>query len=110
MFRVSTSEFTYELPSDVSEYKIIRVSYQQRDVLLTKQYVVGGTSDSGIVADGDTVVVSLTQEETAMFRPGFAYTQVKVLTLDDKTLPSNEFRIIVQSIEDETIMSGGGGK
>lgn len=106
MFRVSTSEFVYELPEDL-EYTKVRVSFKQRTNVFAKELVVGGSVDSGIVAEGNTVVVSLTEEETATFRPGLAYTQIKVLAADERVLISDEFRIIVQATEDDTIMSGG---
>ena len=109
MFRVSTSEFVYELPEDI-EYDTVRVSFSQNTNVFTKQLVVGGSADSGIVADGNTVVVSLTQQETSLFQPGFAYTQVRVLTADERVLISEEFRIVVSATEDTEIMSGGGGK
>lgn len=105
MFRVSTSTFTYELPEDI-EYAEVWVSFKQRDLILTKKLGVS-SADSGIIMDGNTVLVSLTEEETSYFAPGFAWTQVKVRTADDQVLPSDEFRIIVKAIEDNTPMSGG---
>lgn len=106
MFRVSTSEFTYELPEDI-EYSEVWVSFKQRDLILTKKLVVGSSADSGIIMDGNTVLVSLDEEETSDFAPGFAWTQVKVKTVGDQVLPSDEFRIIVKAVEDNTPMSGG---
>ena len=105
MFRFSTAEFTYDLPEDASTYPIIRVDFgQKNECLLSKQLCPDGRTDTGIGADGKTVIVFLTQEETGLFSAGFAKTQIKAYTEDAEAPYSDEYRFIVKGVINEGIL------
>lgn len=104
-YRATTEPFTYTLPEDADSYNVIRIAFAQNEELLVKEYAYG-SADPGMELDGKDVIVTLTQEETKMFKPGFAYTQVRALTSEDEAPASKEFRIIVRRILDDEIMGG----
>ena len=103
MYRATTAEHTFTMPEDTSVYDIIQITYKQRAKKLVKT-LIEGREASGIMAVGDTVLVTLTQEETRRFSVGKATVQVRVLRSDGKAYASEEFIIDVKGVNNEDIL------
>lgn len=103
MYRVTTPTNSFTLPFSTDECSVIQVTYKQNDKVLTKQYE-NGVCPSGMALDDDTILLSLTQEETKSFSKGKVTAQVRVLTTGGKAYASQKFTIGVNDVQNEDIL------
>lgn len=103
MYRVTTPEHTFTLPELISSYKVVQIAYRQGSLKFTKTYEDGEAS-SGMSISGNTVIVSLTQEETKRFKKGEASVQVRALTSNDKAVASKQFPFTIEDVNNEDIL------
>lgn len=88
MIRGATPTHIFKLPFEVEYIKCARIVYSQNDeVILEKE-----TSDC--MMQGNRISVCLTQEETLLFNCSYlTQVQLRILTIDDISLPSRIFWI-----------------
>ena len=103
MYRVTTPEHTFTLPESATSYKVIQVAYRQGSMKMLKTSANGSMSE-GMSISGDTVIITLTQEETKKFKKGTASVQVRALTLADKAVASRKFDFEVEDVNNEDIL------
>lgn len=103
MYRVTTPEHTFTLPEAVSSYKVVQVAYRQGSTKFVKAYADGETSP-GMYVNGNTVAITLTQEETKKFKKGEASVQVRALTQTDTAVASKQFTFTVEDVNNEDIL------
>ena len=103
MYRVTTPEHTFTLPEPISSYKVVQIAYRQSAFKFAKTYADGEAS-SGMSISGNTVIVSLTQEETKKFKKGEASVQVRALTSNDKAVASKQFTFTIEDVNNEDIL------
>lgn len=107
MYRVTTPTHIFTLPIQTSSCKEILVSYRSKDVQIDRHYE-NNTIPSGMTLNGKDVVVRLTQEETKMFKPNNpANVQVRVLTVGNDAYASQVFKVWVNNVLNEEILSDG---
>ena len=104
MYRVTTPTNTFTLPFSTSECSVIQISYKQGQNELLKQYE-DGVCPPGMTLDDDTVLITLTQQETKAFGKGTVTAQVRVLTTGGKAYASQKFTIGVNDVLNEEILS-----
>lgn len=103
MYRVTTPTHTFTLPIDTSTCSEILLTYEQGSVQLDKHYE-NNTLPDGMTLDGYNVVQVLSQAETAKFKEGIVYAQVRVLTTAGKAYASQKFKIGVKETLNEDIL------
>ena len=103
MYRVTTPEHTFTLPSDVSNYKIVQITYKQGSTKIVKVYA-NGEASSGMTVSGQTVVILLTQEETKKLKANTATVQVRALTQQDRAVASKRFEFSIDEVNNEEIL------
>lgn len=87
------------LPFEAASLKDILVTYAQNgDTVLEKTM-------ADMTADGDTWTVTLTQEETNLFKPGYADVQLRVFTADEKSIPSRVMKLWVGAVLNDEVMT-----
>ena len=104
MYRVTTPTHTFTLPIETSTCKEIQVTYRQRNRELVKHYQ-DSTLPSGMTLDGKNVIIRLTQEETKAFQAKPADVQVRVLTTGEDAYASQVFKIWIDEVLNEEILS-----
>lgn len=100
MRRGTTPLHTFTIPFDTSLLDCVKVVYAQDDkVILEKK-------NEGCVLDGNTVKVTLTQEDTFLFdcRKRIVQIQVRVLTLNNEALASEVLRVPVEKCLDNEVL------
>lgn len=102
-YRVTTPTHTFILPIDTSECSVIQVTYKQDCKSLVKKYA-DGVLPSGMMLDEDSVVISLTQEETKAFKVGSVEVQMRVLTNGGEAYASDIFTVGVTKVNNEEIL------
>ena len=103
MYRLTTPEHTFTLPENISDYKVVQIAYKQSATKFVKTYA-NGEASSGMSISGNTVIVTLTQEETKKFKRGEASVQVRALTMTDKAVASKQFLFTVEDVNNEDIL------
>lgn len=104
MYRATTPTHTFTLPISTDTLAEILVSYKQGTVRLDKHYQ-DNVLPSGMTLDGSKVIVKLTQDETNNFKADKqASVQVRVLTNSGDALASKKFGVIVNSVNNDTIL------
>ena len=84
----STPKHEFTLPFDMSLVKEFKVTYKQNGKIILEKYL------GDFEVDGNTLSVTLTQEETFLFADGInVEVQARVLTMGGDALPS-DIRII----------------
>lgn len=102
MFRGSTPTFTFKIPFDVSQIKNLYVSVKQK--VDDNVIQVDKTIDQCDLQD-DTISCKFTQEDTLKFNEyRNASVQLRVLTLDDTSLVSDVFTILVGEVLKEGVI------
>lgn len=102
MYRYTTPTLTLKLEGlDFDEVLLFRVAIEQNKIELLK---VVDVSDPGVDAETSTVVVSLTQEETAQFKESPVAIQVRVKLANGKVLATNKVKKMVSDVLDEVII------
>lgn len=100
MRRGTTPTHTYTLPFDSALISKLRITYKQRDeTVLTK-------SEEDVEIAGNSVSVTLTQEETLMFdERSMVEIQLKVLTTAGDVLATDVYTIHPLRILDEEVLA-----
>lgn len=102
MYRYTTPTLTLKLDGlDFDEVQTFRVAIEQNKIELLKVVEV---SDPGVDAETSTIVVSLTQEETAQFKESPVAIQVRVKLTNGKVLATNKVKKMVSDVLDEVII------
>lgn len=99
MIKMTTPTHSFTLPFGVSNVDDLRISYAQHGkTVLTK-----GKDDCAL--EGNTIKVTLTQEETDLFCTKFVCEiQVNVKTLEGKRLASKAFKVKIEKNFHEDVM------
>ena len=103
MYRVTTPEHVFTLPEDSSAYSVIQIAYKQRSKKLIKT-CRGDDVPTGVVINGNTITVDLTQEETKNFGTGEGFVQIRVLTTGGKAYASKMFPFEIEEVISEEIL------
>lgn len=103
MYRATTPTHTFTLPMLPTECDVIQVAYKQGGVSLVKKYQ-NNTLPSGMSFDDHDVLITLTQEETNLFKQGRAQAQIRVL-YGGKALASQKMNVSVFDVINEEILS-----
>lgn len=107
MYRVTTPTHTFIMPIDTSECSVIQITYKQGCIELIKEYS-NGILPSGMTLDEDSVIIKLTQEETRQFLKGTVDVQLRALVGSRDAYASDHFKIGVQEVNNQDILTGGG--
>lgn len=102
--RTSTPVHTFGIPYDYSstiEAFTITYSQEGKNILSFSEDDVG----TSVKIEGKTMVVSLSQEDTAKFSPGTATIEIKLWTKDKKSIISDEICTYVKQVKNERIFS-----
>lgn len=100
MRRGTTPTHTFQLPVDVSTLKEVKIIYAQSNKEVLTKY------KENCAADGTSVSVTLSQEETLKFSAcSPCQIQVRALTLDGMALASDIITIKVDPILDGGVLS-----
>ena len=108
MYKATTPNHTFTLPTDTSEFSILRIIYKQvsecgKTVKLIKEYK-NGTAAPGMSLDEDIVIIKLTQQETLLFNEGKVSVQVRGLTTGGDVVDSQIDGVSVVEALDEDIL------
>lgn len=98
MIRGTTPTHIFNLPIDTKIIEDLRVTYEQAGKALVEKKL------TDVTTDGKQIRLTLTQEETLLFRPGLhAHLQLKVLTTDKSVLANHVTEITVEEILNEEV-------
>ena len=101
MYRASTPTHKLRLPWEESEISELWLTYSQNDkIVLEKKY-----SEGAFTIDGTVWSVTLTQEETNLFKADYADSQLRILFSDGTSLPSRVFRLPVLAVLNDEVMT-----
>ena len=106
MKRSSTPTHTFTLPFDYQGFcERFMLSYGQivrgaESIVLQKTESDIG---SGVFVEGDTIRLTLTQEETLLFEGASAIVEMKVYTKDKKVLISDKVYVPVQDVLNDEV-------
>ena len=100
MKRASTPTHRFELMTDLSALKDLKITYKQGDKIVLEK------SLADVTMDGKTAAVKLTQEETNLFAPDAdVRMQVRILTLGGDSYPSNIVTVPVDDVLNDEVMA-----
>lgn len=103
MYRVTTPTHTYTLPISTDECAEIQITYKQDKTSVVKHYQ-DGTLPDGMSLEGNTVIVVLSQEETAKFAKGKVEAQVRVLTTGGEAMASQTFKLKINDVLNDEVL------
>ena len=108
MYRATTPIHTFRLPENADTYAEIQVAYKQTAakkpaVNLVKHYQ-NDILPSGMVLDGKTAVITLTQEETKLFSKGKMLVHLRVRTTDSHVWATQKWSVTVEESNNEDIL------
>lgn len=95
MIQATTPTYTFELPFDVSTLKSARVTFAQRKSFEQEFQTIVVKDTTKCSMEGTRLSVTLTQEETLLFRPGQTQVQLHILTIGGQALATRPQRIDV---------------
>lgn len=108
MIRGTTPTHTFTFNAlDPSIFKVLNIYYAQQGVELLSKNKEDCTfsskeTENGIIYQAS---VTLTQEETLMFKPKYAVkVQLRVLTADNRALATPEYEIPVQDVINDEVL------
>lgn len=108
MIRGTTPTHTFTFNAlDPSTFKVLNIYYAQQGVELLSKNKNDCTFSSKETEDGIiySASVTLTQEETLMFKPKYAVkVQLRVLTEDDRALATPEYEISVWDVINDEVL------
>ena len=88
MVRASTPTHEFEMPFGSEFYKRVLITYKQNDEIVLEK------TERDVSWSGNVMSLTLTQEETLKFNDNVSVViQIRVLTHDDKSIPSNTMTI-----------------
>jgi hypothetical protein len=100
--RTSTQKHTFGIPYDYEEnVEAFVITYSQKD----KPILEFTEDDIGlsVTVKGSTIIVSLSQEDTAKFEPGEVIGEIKLWTKDGKSNISEDIPMYVRQVRNERI-------
>jgi hypothetical protein len=99
MIRATTPTHKFTLPFNYTQYvkKILITYYQKGNIVLEK-------NENDVQIDGNIVSYKLTQEETKLFSNGFVRVQVRVLTINDDALASEEQTVPIDNVLNDEVL------
>lgn len=99
MIRATTPTHKFILPFDYNTYvKKIAIAYVQNGRTILKK------TESDVEVNGSTVSYKLTQEETKRFISGNVRVQVRVLTLNNEALASEQYTLPVTNVLNDEVL------
>lgn len=108
MIRGTTPAHTFTFNNlDPSTFKVLNIYYAQQGVELLSKNKEDCVFSSKETEDGTLyqASVTLTQEETLMFKPKYdVKVQLRVLTEDDRALATPEYEIPVQDVINDEVL------
>ena len=97
MIRTTTPTHVFQLNEPLS-FEAIQLTYKQEgDIILVK-------TEDDCTIDGNTISVTLTQEETKKFSAGIAYAQIKAIDNSGNVIATNPVAIHVQEVLNEVLL------
>ena len=98
MTRVTTPTHFFRSPIPVEDLKDVLLTYQQNgDIVLEKHL-------EDMTAEGCLFHVKLTQEETKRFEKGMVSIQIRLLTVADDAIASEEAMFSVKDVINDVVM------
>lgn len=108
MIRGTTPTHTFTFNTlDPSTFKVLNIYYAQQGVELLQKNKDDCTFSSKETEDGTLYLasVTLTQEETKMFKPKYKVKiQLRVLTADDRALATPEYEVSVWDVINDEVL------
>lgn len=108
MIRGTTPTHTFTFNTlDPSTFKVLNIYYAQQGVELLQKNKDDCTFNSKETEDGTLYLasVTLTQEETKMFKPKYKVKiQLRVLTADDRALATPEYEVSVWDVINDEVL------
>ena len=108
MYRATTPTHTFSFKGlDPQTFKVLNIYYAQQGTELLKKnkndcVFSSKEIESGIIYQAS---VTLSQEETLMFKPKYAVKiQLRVLTADNRSLATPEYEIPVQDVINDEVL------
>lgn len=102
-YRATTPSDTFTFKEDISNYVKIQIAYKQNDTEIVKLYE-NGTIPSGMEIIGNTIFITLTQEEMNTFEEGPASVQVRVKRVGGKVDATPKYYIRIKDVNNEEIL------
>lgn len=100
MRRASTPLHEFEIPIDPTTISKIKLTYSQDDKIVLEK------SKDDLTNTGDEWWrIELTQEETNLFKSDLAEVQIRVLTNEGKSIPSQIMKIYVGPVLNDEVMT-----
>ena len=103
MYRATTPTHTFTLPVNPAECDEIQVTYKQADTVLEFHYQ-DNILPTGMTLERMNVIITLTQQQTLLFKSGRAGVQVRV-RMGDTVKASQKFNISIFDSINEEILS-----
>lgn len=101
MYRASTPTHKLSIPWGESDISDLWLTYSQSDeIVLEKKY-----KNSDFTVEGNVWSVTLTQEETNLFKSDTAQAQIRVLFTDGTSIPSKVFQLPVFPVLNDEVMA-----
>ena len=108
MIRGTTPTHTFTFNNlDPQTFKVLNIYYAQQGVELLSKNKEDCTFSSKETEDGLIYLasVTLTQEETKLFKPKYhVKVQLRVLTADDRALATPEYEVPVQDVINDEVL------
>lgn len=100
MIRATTPTHTFELPFAANQLAKIRISYAQNDAVVFEK------TEADCVVEGNSIKVTLTQEETLQFDSTYnVQIQIRALTADGKALASQIEKVRIKDVLNEEVLA-----
>lgn len=106
MYRGSTPTFTFEIPFESPEMdkRLSLISFEQDDELVLEKTL----NDCEI--ESNRYLLTLSQEESLLFKEGKAIAQINIITVEGKRLVTQELKFKVsRNLHDKVIEVTGDG-
>lgn len=100
MKRASTPTHHFKLPVASDEIKTLVLTYAQKDGIVLQKH----KEDLTLSEDG-WWSITLTQEETNLFKSGSARGEIRYLTTNGKAPASKIFYVDVEDVLDDTVLT-----
>lgn len=99
MRRASTPLHEFEIPIDPTTIAKIKLTYSQNDEIVLQK------TEADLTNNGNVWSIELTQEETNLFKADPADVQLRILTKEGKSIPSQIMKIYVGPVLDDEVMT-----
>ena len=101
MYRATTPTHKFRFPKDMTEFKTILVTYQQKGKIVMEK------TKADLTTDGNTASFVLTQEEANAFSPGDRSVSVQIRAVDihGTVLASKIFQVNVKDVLNDEVLT-----